>query len=172
MNDLFRNKSSAFEDLINIIWKQTKLKYGLDSLICLKNSITFEGLMPFAFGDVSYLVLLSQLFCFWPCFSSFLFWPCFPFFLCLSLFSHFSSFGLVLLFFLFWPCFPIFPILATFSLFFLFRCAMLHRVVCRHFLSVNGPRNRLLLHYKHQTAPFLLYQKMGGIGDWGLIFAL
>ena len=90
----------------------------------------------------------------------------FPFFLCLSLFSHFSSFGLALPFFLFWPCFPIFPILATFSLFFLFRCAMLHRVVCRHFLSVNGPRNRLLLHYKHQTASFILCQK--NRRDWWL----
>ena len=173
MNDLFWNKSSTFEDLIFLdICKQTKSKYGLNSLICVKNSIKFEDLMSwvcYAFGDVSYLVLLSRLFCFWPCFSLFLFCPCF---LCLALFSYFSSIGLVLPFFIFWPCFPIFPILACLPYFSLFRCAMLHRVVCRHFLSVNGPRNRLLLQYKHQTASFLLYQKMGGIGDWGLIFAL
>ena len=101
-------------------------------------------------------------------------WPCFPIFPLLALFSHFSLLGLVFLFFLYWPCPPIFHLLALFShfsyfacfpYFSLFRCAMLHRVVCRHFLSVNGPRNRLLLHYKHHTASFLLYQKMGGIGD-------
>ena len=164
MNDLFWKKSSTFEDLIILdICKQTKLKYGLD-LLKLK--------------ELNKIWRLNAL-CLWRCF---LFGPIFPIyslllalffqFPLLFLFSHFSSFGLVLPFFLFWSCFPIFLILAMFSLFFLFRCAMLHRVVCRHFLSVNGPRNRLLLQYKHQTASFLLYQKLGGIGDWGLIFAL
>ena len=115
MNDLFWKKSSTFEELIILdICKQTKSKYGLDSLICLKNSIKFD-LMPWvcsAFGDASYLVLLSRLFCFWPCFSLFLFCPCF---LCLALFSYFSSFGLVFPFFFAWPCFPIFPLLALSS---------------------------------------------------------
>ena len=66
--------------------KQTKSKYGLDSLICLGNSIKFKEL---GLGSVLPLAMLPIL-------------SCFPIIPILALFSHFS---------LFYPCFPIFPIL-------------------------------------------------------------
>ena len=137
MNDLFWKKSSTFEELIILdICKQTKSKYGLDSLICLKNSIKFD-LMPwfcsafrrcFLFVPAFPIFLLLAMFFPFPLlalfshfsllslvFLFFLFWPCPPIFHLLTLFSHFSLLGLVFPFFFAWPCFPIFPLLALSS---------------------------------------------------------
>ena len=57
-------------------------------------------------------------------------------------------------------CFPYFSFLRTlFFPIFPGWCAMLRGVVCGHFLSANGARNRLLLQYTHPTVQLSIVQK-------------